>query len=752
MTEKPNAFPSREAVLDFIRESPVPVGKREIARAFRLSGAHRLALKQLLKDLEQDGSVERGRRHRLAPPSALPDVTIVVIGPVDADGDVTAQPAHWHNETPPPPIIMAPERRGRPALATGDRVLARLERQTDGSYRGRTIRRLDRGEHRFLATWREGPGGHRLVPVDRRARTDYALTPTGEPPPPPGTLVLAEMVATRSAGPRQAKILEVLGNTGEPQTASLIAIHNHGLPTAFPAEALDEANRGHPITTEDREDLRSLPLVTIDGADARDFDDAVWATPDTAADNKGGWHLVVAIADVAHYVRPGSALDRAALARGNSAYFPDRVVPMLPEALSDGLCSLRPHEDRACLAVHLWIDASGILRRHRFCRAIMRSAARLTYEAVQQAHDGHSPPDLDPAFQDTVIAPLYGAYRPLAAARRRRGTLDLDMPEREIKLDANGRVASIAARSRYDSHRLIEEFMIAANVAAAEALEARSVPFLYRVHDQPSPDKLESLRDFLTSLDLRLVKSQAMRPIHFTQVLKKAEDHPHRPLITEMVLRSQAQAVYAPDNIGHFGLALRRYTHFTSPIRRYADLVVHRALIRAFDLGAGGLDNVSATRLDEIGEHLSMTERRAAAAERSALDRYTAAFLAGQSDRILSGRISGVNRSGVFVRLESTGSDGFIPASTLSDDRYQHHETHQALVGQRWGKVLQAGMPVSIRVVEADPVSGSTILALVDMPDQDLATSRSRSATTAGRGGVGTRRSKTKAPRSRHRG
>ncbi len=699
-------------MLEFIRESPAPVGKREIARAFQLTGDARIALKLLLKDLETDGALERGRGRRLGPPAVLPEVAVVDIVAIDSDGETLARTVNTrHDDLPQPKIFMQPEPRGHPSLAVGDRLLARLRRLGDGEYEGRTIRRLDGGPTRVLGVYRHGPEGGRVVCTDRRAKAELAVGHADAGAAEPGDLVLVELTGASRAGLRQARVVERLGRSEEPRTISLIAIHGAGLPTVFPAAALAEIDAARPPGLAGRTDLRTLPLVTIDGADARDFDDAVFAAPDSDPGNAGGWHLVVAIADVAFYVRPGSALDRAALDRGNSTYFPDRVVPMLPEGLSNDLCSLKPGEDRPCLAVHIWIDREGTRRRHRFERALMRSLARLTYEQVQTAADGH-PDEAAAPLAGTVIAPLYSAFRALLAARERRGTLELDLPERQVKLSADGRVAEIIERARYDSHRLIEEFMIAANVAAAESLESAGSPLLYRVHDRPTVDKLESLRQFLASLGLRLARGHGSQPIHFTQILKLASQLPDKIAVNEMILRSQAQAEYHPENIGHFGLALPRYAHFTSPIRRYADLIVHRALIRALGLGPDGLDDSSLVRLAEIGGHISRTERRSAAAERETIDRYTASFLADRVGATFAGRICGVTRFGLFVKLDHTGADGLIPISTLPQDYYDHDERLHALVGRRTGTRFRLGEAVQIRLVEANALTASTLFAL----------------------------------------
>ncbi|MEI6985294.1 MAG: ribonuclease R [Rhodospirillaceae bacterium] len=739
---KPAPFPTREAVLEFIRQSAEPVGKREVTRAFQLDRDAKVALGKLLKDLGSDGSLERGRGRRLAPAKVLPEMAVLVVYAVSGDGEVLARlDSLLHDDgTPPPVIYMRPEPCGHPSLTVGDRVLARLRRLNDREYEGRTVRRLEGGPERVVGIYRECAEGGRIAPTDRRARAELTVALANAAGTLSGELVLAELMPGSRHGLRPARVLERLGHADEPRTISLIAIHAAGLPTVFPAAALEECKRALVPTADNRADLRSVPLLTIDGADARDFDDAVAAWPDSDGQNPGGWHLVVAIADVAHYVRPGSALDRAAFDRGNSVYFPDRVVPMLPEALSNDLCSLKPDEDRACFAVHLCIDRDGNGLRHRFERGLMRSRARLTYEQVQLVHDAATnggiapsdiaPLDIVPLNIVQLIPPLYGAFQALAAARARRGTLELELPERQVLLDAEGRVAEIITRTRYDSHRLIEEFMIAANVAAAEALERAGTPLLYRIHDRPSLDKLENLRQFLSSIGLRLARGHGTQPAHFTQILKLASDLPDRIAVNEMVLRSQAQAEYNPDNIGHFGLALPRYAHFTSPIRRYADLIVHRALIRALGLGAesstdsvgtgalDGLDDATIARLVEIGVHLSRTERRAAAAERDATDRFIAAFLADRVGATFEGRICGVTRFGLFVRLEDSGADGLVPIRSLPNDYYDHVETLHALIGRRTGLTFRLGSQVRIRLLEANPLTASTLFELAEGGDE----------------------------------
>jgi len=712
-TPRKAPFPTRDQVLEFIRESPTPVGRREIARAFHITGADRVPLKLLLKELERDGAVERGRRRTVGPPDALPEVTVVEVTGIDSDGETVARPLHWQGEAAPPRIYLQPEGRGHPALAAGDRALARLRRTAEREYDGKILKRLAAGPATIVGVYEYGPKGGRLRPTDRRQKSDFAVAGDHAGEAKPGDIVVAEVLPATRLGLRQARVLERIGAAGEPRTISLIAIHQQGIPTLFPADALAEAEAAKVPTVRGRTDLRDLPLVTIDGADARDFDDAVFAEADGE-----GWRIVVAIADVSHYVRPGSALDRAAYERGNSCYFPDRVVPMLPEALSNELCSLKPGVPRGCLAVEMRIDRSGTLVSHRFVRGLMRSAARLTYEQVQKAADGE-PDEATGPLLETVVRPLYGAYAALAKARTRRGTLDLDLPERQVRLDAEGRVAEIAVRARFDSHRLIEEFMILANVAAATELEAKRTPCMYRVHDQPDPLKLDALREFLQGIGYNLARG-ALKPANFTHVLKAVEGKPEALLVNELILRSQAQAAYSPDNLGHFGLALSRYAHFTSPIRRYADLVVHRGLVRALGLGQGGLTDDEVARMDETARHISATERRAAEAERDAVDRYTAAYLADRVGAEFRGRISGVTRFGLFVRLDEAGADGLVPISTLPDDYYEHLEAEHALVGRRWGRVYRLGATVGVTLSDADPLAGTLVFRLVGREGADL--------------------------------
>lgn len=572
---------------------------------------------------------------------------------------------------------------------------------------------------RVVGILTKGSNGWRLQSTNKRDKGDYVLHAKTRFTLEEGMLAIADITSQRRFGPRECKLVEILGDPNAPRAVSLISIAANNIPTEFPKAALAEANAAEPVTLNNRTDLRDIPLVTIDGEDARDFDDAVFAEPHKDKNGNEGWHLIVAIADVAHYVRHNSALNETAYERGNSVYFPDRVVPMLPEALSNELCSLKPQVERACMAVHMWLNADGELLSWRFVRGVMRSKARLTYTQVQKAMDGEPDATTAPLIEP-VLKPLYGAYRALIKARLNRGTLELDLPERKVQIGDDGKVKAIQVRERYDSHKLIEEFMISANVAAAAQLENKGGICLYRVHDKPSEAKLEALRDFLDSLDISLVPTKQLHPRFLTQILEKHAGGPHAQVVNEMMLRSQSQAIYSPENIGHFGLALAKYAHFTSPIRRYADLIVHRGLIRTCKLGDDGLTDNEIENLEEIGDHISNTERRAATAERDAIDRYTTLFMADRVGSVFPARISGVARFGLFARLDETGADGIIPINALPDDYYFHDEKSQALLGKRTRRRFQLAQKVTVRLESADRLTGGMSFSIVesDQPEK----------------------------------
>jgi ribonuclease R len=703
-------FPTKEEVLEFVQGHKGPVGKREIARAFNIRGTDRARLNGILRDLRNEGNLDRGKGRRFGKPGTLPNVAVIEVSGLDRDGDPVARPVSWDGEGPAPAIFLSTERKG-PAPAVGDRVLARLSPNEDGTYTARTIKLLQAAPQRILGVFQMIAGKGRVIPTNRRIRTEFAIPPGEENGASKGDLVEAQATGGRSFGLPEARIAEVVGDATGPRAPSLIAIHSNDIPTEFSPEAVADAESAKPVSPDRRTDLRKIPLVTIDGADARDFDDAVWAEQDPDTKNRGGWHLLVAIADVSWYVRPAKPLDLDAHDRGNSVYFPDRVVPMLPEALSNGLCSLVPNEDRGCLAVHMWIDADGNLRRHEFIRGIMRSAARLTYEQVDAARNGEADDTTGPLL-DEVIAPLYGAFEALQTARIRRGTIDLELPERKVKLDQKGNLIGIEPVARLDSHRLIEEFMILANVAAAEALEHKNAPCMYRVHDQPSAEKVEGLRETLSSVGIKFAKGQVIKPELFQRIVARVAGKPEMQTVNMAVLRSQAQASYSPANLGHFGLALRRYAHFTSPIRRYSDLLVHRSLITAYNLGDDGLGPDDGDRFAELGKHISFTERRAVDAERESVDRFTTIYLADQVGAEFSARVNGVHRAGLFVSLDDTGADGLVPMSMMGDDRFDFDGQKQWIKGRGTGDVYKIGDAVKVRLEEANVHTGSMAFSI----------------------------------------
>ncbi|QTH24551.1 VacB/RNase II family 3'-5' exoribonuclease [Rhizorhabdus wittichii] len=720
---KAAGLPTREQIIDFITTSEAPAGKREIARAFGLQGNEKIALKALLKDMADEGLIDSARGRAFHRMGGIPKVTVLRITDVTDEGVPLAVPETWHGENGPPPQLRVREMRARKgsALGVGDRILARTEEAGSG-WIAHPMKKLARGEALMLGILHRDGDRLWLRPVDKREKRDTLVSDAGDADA--GDLVLAE----RAGRPPRitARVTERLGDPFAPRSFSLVAIHKHGIPDVFPETVIEEAGLVTRLDLgEGREDLRDLPIVAIDPADARDHDDAIWAMPDDDPGNPGGFRAIVAIADVSFYVRPGSALDREAKKRGNSVYFPDRVVPMLPEALSADICSLKHGEDRAAMVCHLTVKANGTLANRRFARAVVRIAANIAYEDAQAAIDGAPVAGTwDKALVDSALKPLWACWKALASARDAREPLDLDLPERRVVLDEKGRILSVAPRERLDAHRLVEDYMIAANVAAAKALEAKKAPVMYRDHEPPSREKLVALKDYLATFDMEFALGQVVRPATFNHILKRITDDAIRPQIMEQVLRSQTQAYYAPRNAGHFGLALGSYAHFTSPIRRYADLLVHRSLVGAYGLETGkprlegpgrsgdivprtALTQEEAERMTPIGELISQAERRAMEAERDTIDRYVAAFLSTKVGELLDTRITGVQPFGFFATVEGLGGDGLVPVSTLGAERFHYDEGAQALEGEESGDRYTPGMKLRLRLVEANPINGS---------------------------------------------
>lgn len=740
--------PSREAILDFIeteRQAGREAGRREIARAFGLDSGGKIWLKRMLKEIAEDGAISGdGDERPVHLRGALPPVMLCEIKGKDRDGDPYAAPLEWNeaDQGAAPKILIERQREFRakrhaaPAPGIGDHVLLKLTRLkgVDGfSYSGRVLKVMGKGKAQVLGIFRALPDGSgRLIPIDKKSQGREALIPKGQTgDAQDGDLVSVALRSESRFGPPEAQVRERLGSIKSERAVSLIAIHAHGIPNIFQPATLAEAEAVRQAGTAGREDWRALPLITIDPADAKDHDDAVHAAPDDDLDNVGGHVVTVAIADVAAYVRPGSALDREALERGNSVYFPDRVVPMLPERISNDLCSLREGEDRPALAVRLVLKADGSKKSHSFHRILMRSAAKLSYQQAQAGIDGQGD-EKAAAVRDTILMPLWAAYGVASRARDARQPLDLDLPERKLILKADGSVDRVIVPERLAAHKLIEEFMILANVAAAETLEKAGSQLIYRCHDEPSVEKMRALGEVLASIGIKLPKEGALRPVLFNRILSMIKGSENETFINEVVLRTQAQAEYVAENYGHFGLNLRRYAHFTSPIRRYADLIVHRALIASQKFGDDGLPKgTTLEALREVSTRISAAERRAMAAERETTDRLIAHFLADQIGSSFDGRIGGVNRAGLFIKLDGTGADGFVPASTLGADYYRFDEAAHALIGERTGESFRLGDRVHVKLVEAAPVAGALRFELLSEGRQGSV----RSSVRASRGG-----------------
>ncbi|WP_294621222.1 ribonuclease R [uncultured Roseovarius sp.] len=713
-------MPSKDEILQWISDNPTLTSKRDIAKAFGIKGAARIDLKRILKELEEGGHLEK-RKKTYRDPDKLPPVSVLQVSGMTNDGELLAKPLEWQGEGVEPVVLLIP-RASDPALGEGDRILARLQevKGEDHHYEARLIRRIGANPRKVLGIFRKRSEGGRIVPIDKGDGKEWQVPEDATGGAKDGELVEAEQSGPKGRmGLPRARVVERLGDPSEPKAVSLIAIHQHGIPDDFPDEVIAEADRMKPAGLKGREDMRDMPLVTIDPSDARDHDDAVWAHDDDDPKNEGGYVIWVAIADVAHYVTPGSALDGEARKRGNSSYFPDRVVPMLPDRLSGDLCSLHEGVPRACIAVRMQIAANGEKVGHRFVRGLMRSAASLNYQQVQAAMDGEPDEQCGPLMED-VIRPLYGAYGALEKARARRQPLNLDLPERKVILSEEGKVLSVNFADRLDAHKLIEEFMVLANVAAAETLIAKKSPLLFRVHEEPSPEKLDTLRDVADAAGLTLAKGQVLKTAHLNALLEAAEDTDHSEVINMSTLRSMTQAYYAPSNFGHFGLALQAYAHFTSPIRRYADLVVHRALILAHGWGDDGLRPQDIDKLETTAQHISDTERRSMTAERDTTDRYLAAFLSERVGEEFTGRINGIAKFGAFVKLDETGADGLIPVRSLGREFFHFDRDAGTLMGDDTGLTIQLGQRVTVKLSEAAPVTGGIALELISIEGEKM--------------------------------
>lgn len=763
-TTQNHPLPSKEEILNFIQTSQGKVGKREIAKAFHIKGGERIVLKRLLKEMADEGMIE-GNRKAMRQPGVLSNVSIIKILGQDEHGDFYGKPYRWDEANEgPAPIVMIGE--GKSTRSTppgiGDRVLSNIDKisfeETGYNYMARPIKVLPKDTQRLLGIYQRNDMGGEIQPIDKKQLKSWFVSNDDNGEAMPGELVAFEIISRGRFSTARARVVERLGNPQDQGLISLIAIETHGIPHHFSERVLAELDSLPELTLADRDDMRDIPFITIDPSDARDHDDAVWATTDDSEDNEGGYIVIVAIADVSFYVQPGSALDREALNRGNSVYFPDRVVPMLPELISNDLCSLREGEERPALAVRLVFDKNGRKQAHSFQRILMKSAAKLSYDQAQAAIDGRVDDKTAPLLEP-ILKPLWAAYEAVKMERNERAPLDLDLPERKIIMDDAGEIKDIITPDRFDAHKLIEEFMIQANVAAAETLERKNSPLIYRVHDTPSDEKVMAFKDFLSTLDMGFGGSGPLKASNFNGILSKVRGKEWEAMVTEVVLRSQSQAEYSPINYGHFGLNLSRYAHFTSPIRRYADLIVHRALVRALGFGAGGLSDDEVEELETVAQQISDYERRAMLAERETIDRLVASFLSSKEGAEFKGRVSGVTRVGLFVKLDDTGADGFIPISTIGGDYYIHNEEAQTLVGERTGATYHLGQRVDVRLIEIVPTAGAIRFEMLSdgveaeegapLPKRNAGRNSGRNGGRGGRGGASARATKPHG-KSRH--
>lgn len=704
----------RRDVLQLLEGADAGLDKRQIVRELGLDAVHRAELKAVLRDLLNSRQIIKVHKRKYRAADRLPPVLVVHFFQMDDMGDLIARPKEKTDATPL--IRLSDKSPAGQSIGVGDTALVRLTRVADG-YDARVIKKFDRqpdtavpqlGKVHFL------PEGIRIQPTDKKARSSFVLK-GAKGDLQEGDLVRFLPVRGKHLGSPVAEVEERIGSMLDPKAASLLSMAEHGIVEGFSPAEEEQAETAKPIILGKREDLRDLPLITIDPEDARDFDDAVLARPDDDQKNKGGWVVWVAIADVAHYVTPESPLDVGARKRGNSVYLPDRVVPMLPERLSADLCSLRPDEDRACMAVEMVFDAKGHKRRHRFTRGLMRSRACLTYAQAQAAHDGNMDETTKPLWED-VLRPLWHAYSALKIAWEEREPLHIETDERRVRIGEDGKVTSITLKERFEAHKLIEICMVLANVCAAETLESKKQPFIYRVHAEPDSAKVHTLADFLRTLGMKWAKGDRVTTKRFNRLLAQVHEGKFEQIVNDMVLRTQMRAIYDPHNIGHFGLSLQRYTHFTSPIRRYADLTVHRALIRALNLGEDGATDREVSELSAIAEHITMTERAAMATERDAVDRYMAAHMADQIGAIFAASITGVTRFGLFLSLEENGADGLVPVRTLGDEYFQLDEAAHALIGRDTGGRYRLGHKVSVRLREATPLTGGLLFEMLTPP------------------------------------
>ncbi|WP_455474879.1 ribonuclease R [Bartonella sp. B30(2025)] len=710
-------LPNKAEVLSFIQNNPGQSSKREIAKAFNLKGDSRIWLRNILRDLKDHGLIQKQYKKEISK-DKLPPIALVKISARDEDGSFIAQPLEWKNGTKPNIEILPSQRKKGINAGVGDHVLVKIVRNKDSHnilYTGKIIRKIDVFPQKTFGVVRRLENGQwRLDPIERKFN-ELIIDTSSKIDLEPGDLVEVEIKKDIGYGLKSAQIKNVLGRIESEKAISMIALLSKNIPYIFPEDVLEQVKNAKPANIENREDWRHLPFVTIDPPNAKDHDDAVYATKDQDFANSGGWIVIVAIADVSYYVKAGSPLDKEAFKRGNSVYFPDHVVPMLPERISNDLCSLREGEDRPALAVRMTFDANGNKLKHSFHRVMIRVVVKLSYQETQLAIDGNINKKIAPLFEN-VLQPLWTAYDTLRAARNRRQPLELEIAEKKIILDPNGCIKDVIIEEHLEAHRLIEEFMIQANIAASETLKEHHQPLIYRVHDKPSLAKQEILRNFLQSLGISLSRGAELTSARLNNILAKVANTQQQELVNQVILRSQSQAEYNPKNIGHFGLNLHNYTHFTSPIRRYADLMIHRALIKALKLESDHLIDTKEQNLEEIATQISLHERRAMMAERETIDRIVAQYLINKIGCTFTGRISGVTKAGLFISLDKLGTDGFVHISTLKNDYYHFDEARHVLIGERSHKGYQLSDTVEIKLIKVQSIAGALSFEILTSP------------------------------------
>ncbi len=648
------------------------------------------------------------KKNKIKKQGLLPENCLLEINGESGFGDLTAITSSREDNPQGHKIYVLENRKIKPALQIGDKFLAKMIFKR-GAWWAKPIARttMSGGQtEKIYGIIEKKDGKFFLRSSEKNARMTYLLDTIGKAKE--GDFVSVMLSGERKF--KEARILKNFGSFNLSKASSVLILEKYGISDVFSDEVLKEAEHSSEFSKHGREDITNLPLVTIDGDDSKDFDDAVFAEK-----TEDGFNLVVAIADVAFYVPYFSELDREAYKRGNSVYLPNMVIPMLPEKLSNDLCSLRPKEERACLACFMKIDKDGNLKSYDFKRAVMKSVARLTYREVQNAIDGKFNNNTVGIFK-TVIQPLYEAYFALDKARKKRGALEIEPHEITVKVDKDGNVKSVEKTEDFISCKIIEEFMIAANVAAARALKKTKLPVMYRVHEKPLEEKLKELEPLLFDLHMKLPDYPALKPEHLNKIMESCRSKEYGAGISDLILRLQCQAKYSPYNIGHFGLALKDYVHFTSPIRRYSDLLVHRALIKAYKMPENGaLDDGATEKLfEEIGEHLCVTERRAVNAERDMVSRFLSSYLEPSVGGDFDVKISGLTTAGIFVQIENLGAEGLIPMRSLPDDNYALEAGGCRLRGEINDRCFVFGEGVKARLLEASPITGGLIFKFVD--------------------------------------